>query len=65
LQVLKAAAEDDAYTANGRHVEVAANVGEAASARDAIANGAEGIGLLRTEFLYLEDKQTSIGRSLK
>jgi phosphoenolpyruvate-protein phosphotransferase (PTS system enzyme I) len=57
LLILKAAAEKDAITANGRRVEVAANVGEAASARDAIENGAEGIGLLRTEFLYLEDAQ--------
>ena len=44
-------------TANGRRVEVAANVGEAASTRDAMEHGAEGIGLLRTEFLYLEDSQ--------
>ncbi len=57
LQILKAAAEKDALTANGRHVEVAANVGEASSARDAVEHGAEGIGLLRTEFLYLEDTQ--------
>ena len=57
LQILKAAAEKDAHTANGRRVEVAANVGEASSARDARENGAEGIGLLRTEFLYLEDTQ--------
>lgn len=57
FQVLKAAAEKDAVTANGRRVEVAANVGEASSARDALEFGAEGIGLLRTEFLYLEDIQ--------
>jgi phosphotransferase system enzyme I (PtsI) len=57
LQILKAAAEEDALTANGRRVEVAANVGEASSARDAVEHGAEGIGLLRTEFLYLEDTQ--------
>lgn len=57
MQILKAAAEKDAVTANGRRVEVAANVGEAATARDAIEHGAEGIGLLRTEFLYLEDSQ--------
>jgi phosphotransferase system enzyme I (PtsI) len=57
LQVLKAAAEKDAVTANGRHVEVAANIGEVSSARDAMEHGAEGIGLLRTEFLYLEDTQ--------
>lgn len=57
LQILKTAAEKDAITANGRRVEVAANVGEASSARDAMGHGAEGIGLLRTEFLYLEDTQ--------
>lgn len=57
LQILKSAAEKDAVTANGRRVEVAANVGEASSARDAVEHGAEGIGLLRTEFLYLEDTQ--------
>ena len=57
LQILKEAAERDAVTANGRRVEVAANVGEAASAREACEYGAEGIGLLRTEFLYLDDIQ--------
>ncbi len=57
LLILKAAAEKDAVTANGRRVEIAANIGEAASARDAMEHGAEGIGLLRTEFLYLEDTQ--------
>jgi phosphoenolpyruvate-protein phosphotransferase (PTS system enzyme I) len=57
LLVLKAAAEKDAFTANGRRVEVAANVGEVTSTRDAMDHGAEGIGLLRTEFLYLEDTQ--------
>jgi phosphoenolpyruvate-protein phosphotransferase/dihydroxyacetone kinase phosphotransfer subunit len=38
---------------DGTRVEVAANVGNAQDARSAIENGAEGIGLLRTEFLYL------------
>ncbi len=57
LQILKAAAEKEACTANGRRVEVAANIGEVSSARDAMEHGAEGIGLLRTEFLYLEDTQ--------
>jgi phosphoenolpyruvate-protein phosphotransferase len=44
----------EAHTADGRRVEVAANVGDLASARQAAASGAEGIGLLRTEFLFLE-----------
>jgi phosphoenolpyruvate-protein phosphotransferase/dihydroxyacetone kinase phosphotransfer subunit len=38
---------------DGTHVEVVANVGNVVDAQAAIKNGAEGIGLLRTEFLYL------------
>lgn len=38
---------------DGRHFEVAANVGTIADIQDAQNNGAEGIGLLRTEFLYM------------
>jgi multiphosphoryl transfer protein len=43
-----------AVTKDGRHFEVVANVRSAADARAALENGAEGVGLLRTEFLYLE-----------
>jgi phosphotransferase system enzyme I (PtsI) len=57
LQILRAAAEKDAITANGRRVEVAANIGDVSSARNAMEYGAEGIGLLRTEFLYLDNTQ--------
>jgi len=46
-----------ARTADGKMIEVAANIGSAESARMAVANGAEGVGLLRTEFLYLEEKE--------
>jgi phosphoenolpyruvate-protein phosphotransferase (PTS system enzyme I) len=46
-----------AQTADGLRVEVAANIGDAESARLAIAHGAEGVGLLRTELLYLEETQ--------
>jgi phosphotransferase system enzyme I (PtsI) len=55
LKILRDAADKDAHTANGRRVEVAANIGEVETARSAVENGAEGVGLLRTEFLYLED----------
>jgi phosphoenolpyruvate-protein phosphotransferase len=41
-------------TADGVRVEVLANVGSLADARLAVRNGAEGCGLLRTEFLFLE-----------
>jgi phosphotransferase system enzyme I (PtsI) len=39
-------------TADGRRVALLANVGSPAEARAAAAAGAEGIGLLRTEFLF-------------
>lgn len=52
---MKAGVDREARTADGRRVEVAANVGDLESARDAAAHGAEGVGLLRTEFLYLGD----------
>lgn len=41
-------------TADGRPVEVAANVGSAAEATAAVERGADGIGLFRTEFLFLD-----------
>jgi len=41
-------------TADGRAVEVAANVGSAAEAERAAEQGADGVGLFRTEFLFLD-----------
>ncbi|MCD4751928.1 MAG: phosphoenolpyruvate--protein phosphotransferase [Anaerolineaceae bacterium] len=49
-----AAAHEKACTLDGHEVEVVANIGSAEDARQAVAYGAEGVGLLRTEFLYLE-----------
>jgi phosphoenolpyruvate-protein phosphotransferase/dihydroxyacetone kinase phosphotransfer subunit len=46
-------AHDPAITLDGRRVEVVANIGDVASAQEAVLYGAEGAGLLRTEFLYL------------
>jgi multiphosphoryl transfer protein len=43
-----------AATLDGRHIEVAANVGTAEEAVRALASGAEGIGLFRTEMLFLD-----------
>jgi multiphosphoryl transfer protein len=48
------AAQQDCYTADGRRIEVFANIGSLAEAQAAVRNGAEGCGLLRTEFLFLE-----------
>ena len=50
----QAAAQRDCRTADGARIEVYANVGSATEAEAAVRNGAEGCGLLRTEFLFLE-----------
>ncbi len=47
-------AHEPAITKDGVRLEVVANIGNVEGARAAIENGAEGVGLLRTEFLYLE-----------
>lgn len=46
-------ADEPAVTRDGHRVEVVANIGDIDSAHEAISYGAEGVGLLRTEFLYL------------
>jgi phosphocarrier protein FPr/phosphocarrier protein len=50
----QAAAQKEGRTADGTRIEVLANIGSAAEAEAAVRNGAEGCGLLRTEFLFLE-----------
>jgi phosphocarrier protein FPr len=42
-----------AKTRDGHHVEVFANIGSVQDAQNAVKNGADGVGLLRTEFLFL------------
>jgi phosphocarrier protein FPr/phosphocarrier protein len=53
----KAAAHDPCVTLDGTRIEVFANTGSLSDALAAVANGAEGSGLLRTEFLFL-DRET-------
>jgi multiphosphoryl transfer protein len=43
-----------ALLADGHRVEVAANIGRPAEAAQAVEAGADGIGLMRTEFLFLD-----------
>lgn len=64
-------AREKAVTADGTPVEVGANVGDLKSMQEAVEFGAEGVGLLRTEFLYLhdteppaEEKQVGIYRAI-
>ena len=44
----------EARTKEGRRIEVAANIGSAEEAEGAIEWGAEGVGLFRTEFLFMK-----------
>jgi phosphoenolpyruvate-protein phosphotransferase (PTS system enzyme I) len=44
----------EARTTDGRRIEVAANLGSASEAEDALEWGAEGVGLFRTEFLFMQ-----------
>ena len=60
-----------AVTLDGHHVEIVANIGSLKDAQEATSLGAEGVGLLRTEFLFMErskapteDEQTGIYRSI-
>jgi multiphosphoryl transfer protein len=53
-RVARARASEPASTRDGHPVEVVANIGSPDDVPAALANGAEGVGLLRTEFLFLE-----------
>lgn len=53
-ETARAAAHEPAITLDGRTVEVRANIGGAEEARLAAESGADGVGLLRSEFLFLE-----------
>jgi phosphoenolpyruvate-protein phosphotransferase/dihydroxyacetone kinase phosphotransfer subunit len=53
-QAARAASGLPGVTRDGHRVEVAANLGSPGEADEAVAAGAEGVGLLRTEFLFLD-----------
>ena len=66
-RALEARAAEPGAFADGRRVEVFANLGSAAEVERALEQGAEGVGLLRTEFLFLdratppdEDEQVAV-----
>ncbi|NQF13522.1 phosphoenolpyruvate--protein phosphotransferase [Brevibacillus sp. HB1.3] len=44
---------DKTVTLDNHHVELAANIGSPEDVAGAVSNGAEGVGLFRTEFLYM------------
>jgi phosphoenolpyruvate-protein kinase (PTS system EI component) len=53
----RARAGEPATTSDGVHIAVYCNVGSAAEAAAAVELGAEGCGLLRTEFLFLDRRE--------
>ncbi|MBI4782325.1 MAG: phosphoenolpyruvate--protein phosphotransferase [Oscillatoriophycideae cyanobacterium NC_groundwater_1537_Pr4_S-0.65um_50_18] len=66
-----AAAEQPAITTDGHRMEIVANIGGKADAEKAMTLGTEGVGLLRSEFIFLdradaptEDEQTEIYSSV-
>ncbi|MGX7091297.1 phosphoenolpyruvate--protein phosphotransferase [Hutsoniella sourekii] len=44
----------DTVTADGKHIELAANIGTPKDVEGVLNNGAEAVGLYRTEFLYMD-----------
>ena len=57
LATLKESANLPAVTQDGTQVDLFANIGKAEGCENALTNGAAGIGLFRTEFLYMEKDQ--------
>ena len=51
---LKKLKDEPTVTTDGVHVELSANIGTPEDASGAVINGAEGVGLYRTEFLYMD-----------
>ena len=54
IQELKSTAKQPAITRNGHRVKVMANILQVQDAQIALDAGAEGVGLLRSEFLYFD-----------
>jgi phosphoenolpyruvate-protein phosphotransferase len=53
-ETAKAMAGEECHLASGERIEVFANIGAVTDVTTALASGAEGCGLLRTEFLFLD-----------
>lgn len=51
---LKSLVQQPSITADGQQIELAANIGGIEDLEKVLENGADGIGLFRTEFLYME-----------
>ena len=57
LKRLRESANLEATTTDSHYVELFGNIGKAKDAKNALTMGAQGIGLYRTEFLYMENDE--------
>lgn len=53
-EALKVLKDQASVTKDGRHVELVGNIGTPKDAQAVLDNGGEGVGLYRTEFLYMD-----------
>ncbi|WP_208558828.1 phosphoenolpyruvate--protein phosphotransferase [Marinilactibacillus kalidii] len=49
--------DEKSVTKDGKHVELAANIGTPKDLNGVVENGGEAVGLYRTEFLYMDSKE--------
>ncbi|WP_080146157.1 phosphoenolpyruvate--protein phosphotransferase [Marinilactibacillus piezotolerans] len=49
--------DEKSVTKDGKHVELAANIGTPKDLKGVLENGGEAVGLYRTEFLYMDSKE--------
>ncbi len=54
-KALKVLVNAKSITTDGHEVELAGNIGNANDAKQVVTNGGEGVGLFRTEFLYMDN----------
>lgn len=54
---LKKLKDEKTVTTDGHHVELVANIGSPKDIEGVLENGGEGVGLYRTEFLYMESAE--------
>lgn len=59
---LRAFRDKESITRDGVRIEVCANIGSVADADSALAQGADGVGLMRSEFLYLDAAELRMKR---
>lgn len=56
-EALKALKDQPSVSKDGHHVELVGNIGSVKDVQSVLDNGGEGVGLFRTEFLYMESDE--------